>query len=174
MNRVTLERLDLKPGERVLEVGFGGGDLLASILAAPVAATGIDRSEAMVARARRRFRREIAAGKLGLLAGSAESLQVPSQSFDKACSVNALYFWPEPQAVLAELARVLRPDGCLVLAFQTPEGVRQWPGHVHGFHAYGVGEVSRLMEEAGFARPDVTLGRTRNLGEFACLTSWKI
>ena len=52
MNRLTLEQLDVQPRDRVLEVGFGGGDLLANALAITRAEiVGIDISEAMVARA---------------------------------------------------------------------------------------------------------------------------
>src|SRR5687767_6859692 len=56
MNRLTLAQLEIRPGEAVLEVGFGGGGLLAALLAStdgPV--WGVDRSPDMVARARRRF-----------------------------------------------------------------------------------------------------------------------
>lgn len=175
MNRLALEQLDLRPGERVLEVGFGGGDLLASLLASPVlAVTGVDRSAAMVKRARRRFREEIAAGRLIVAAGSAQALKLPDAAFDKACSVNALYFWPDPAGVLAEFARILRPGGLLALSFQTAASVRNWPGHRYGFHAYGTGQVSRLMEAAGFQLPAAAAGRNARLGEYMCLSSRKI
>jgi SAM-dependent methyltransferase len=69
---------------------------------------------------------------------------------DKAASVNTLYFWADPDAVMAELARVLRPGGRLVLGFQTAEAVRAWPGHVHGFHAWDEAAVVAAAEAAGF------------------------
>ena len=175
MNRLALEKLDLQQDETILEVGFGGGDLLASLLAIPVAAVGgVDRSDAMVKRAERRFRKEIAAGRLIVHVGSAERLPLPEARFDKACSVNTLYFWPDPAAVLAELARVLRPAGCVVLCFQTPEAVCNWPGHRYGFHAYGADRISGLMEAAGFHRPSKAVGRDPRLGEYVCLSSRKI
>jgi arsenite methyltransferase len=172
MNRLALQQLDVLPGERVLEVGFGGGDLLASLLqVAPQELVGVDISDEMVALARRRFRREMGQGRLRLLTASAEALPRREDGFDKVCSVNTVYFWKRPAAVLAELARVTRPGGRLVLAFQTPESVRRWPGHVHGFHAYGADEIAGLMEAAGFKPSAMTSGSDDEVGDFLCLTS---
>ena len=70
MNRLTLEQLRVGPNDSVLEVGFGGGGLLAELLKAtegPV--IGVDVSAAMVDRARRRFRRT---GRLELHRASVE------------------------------------------------------------------------------------------------------
>jgi arsenite methyltransferase len=172
MNRLVLQQLAVQPGERVLEVGFGGGDLLASLLqVAPQEIVGADISDDMVTLARRRFRRELGQGRLRLLTASAEALPRREGGFDKVCSVNTVYFWKRPAAVLAELARVTRSGGRLVLAFQAPESVRRWPGHVHGFHAYGADEIAALMEAAGFNPPATIFGSDREVGDFLCLTS---
>ena len=172
MNRLVFEQLEIGGRERVLEVGFGGGDLIEWLLGATDAeVTGVELSEAMLERARRRFRRELGQGRLSLFAGSAEALPLGARSVDKACSVNSIYFWPDPAAAMAEFARVLRPQGRLVFCLQTPEAVRAWPGHVHGFRAYGAGEVAALMEAAGFRRPRITSGEAREVGEFMCLSS---
>lgn len=172
MNRLVLDRFDVRPGQRVLEVGFGGGDLLDSLLkAGPQEVVGIDISDAMVARARRRFRREMGEGRLRLLTGSAEALPLREGGFDRVASVNTVYFWTRPAAVIAELARVTRPGGRLALAFQSPDSVTAWPGHVHGFHAYGADEIGALMEAAGFHPPAIATGSDPKIGEFLCLTS---
>ena len=171
-NRLVLQQLAILPGERVLEVGFGGGDLLASLLQSPAQEiVGVDISDAMVARAKRLFCRETARKRLRLLVASGEALPRKEGAFDKVASVNTLYFWDRPAAVLAELARVTRSGGRLVLAFQTPESVRSWPGHVHGFHAYGAEEIAALMEAAGFHPPETSVGHSEETGEFICLTS---
>lgn len=172
MNWLALQQLDVQPGERLLELGFGGGDLLLSLLKSGAQkVVGIDISDAMVARARRRFRRELKEGRLRLLTGSAEALPRRGGGFDKVVSVNTVYFWARPAAVLAELARVTRSGGRLALAFQTPESVRRWPGHVHGFHAYGADEIAALMEAAGFHPPARAFGSDQQVGDFLCLTS---
>ena len=172
MSLHALDRLGIARGDRVLEVGFGGGFLLGRLLESEAQeVVGMDLSDAMVGRARRRCRRELEAGRLRLLTGSAEALPRREGGFDKVCSVNTIYFWSRPAAVLSELARVTRQGGKLALAFQLPESVRSWPGHVHGFHAYGAEEVARLMEDAGFQAPEITSGNDPKVGDFACLTS---
>jgi ubiquinone/menaquinone biosynthesis C-methylase UbiE len=172
MNRLTFEQLEINGRERVLEVGFGGGDLIEWMLAATEAEiVGVDISEAMLERARRRFRKVTGQGRLALLAGSAEALPLANRSVDRVCSVNSLYFWPDPSAALAEFARVLRPGGRLVLCFQTPEAVQAWPGHIYGFRAYGADEVASLMQAAGFGPARIASGEAREVGQFICVSS---
>ncbi len=168
MNRLTLEQLDVGPADDVLEVGFGGGELLGELLKATRGRViGVDLSEAMVKRARRRFRR---AARLELHEASVCALPLAAASVDRACSVNNLYFWPDPAAALRELVRVLRLGGRLAIAFEPPEELRKWPGHRHGFRLFNEGEVKRLLEDAGFDHIRRAEGRGRKPDAFLCLT----
>lgn len=167
MNALVLERLELAGDEDVLEVGFGGGALLALIRAATRGAVyGVDVSEEAVGRARRRF-----AGQVKLDRASVETLPLPDSSVDVACSVNNLYFWTDPAAAMAELARAVRPGGRLVIAFEPPEELRKWSGHRHGFRLYEEVEVRALMERAGFGGIGTAEGRGRKPDRFLCLTA---
>ena len=168
MNALVLCELDIGPEDDVLEVGFGGGDLLARILEATRGkVTGVDLSEAMVARAARRFR---GVERLRLLAGSVEGLWLDRASVDKAASVNNLYFWPDPEAGMRELARVVRPGGRLAICFEPAEELRKWPGHRHGFRLYEEPEVRSLIEDAGFGDIRRAEGTGRKPDRFLCLT----
>ena len=168
MNRLTFEQLEVQRDDRVLEVGFGGGGLLAMVLSATKGeVVGVDLSEAIVARARRRFAK---IPRLRLHPGSVDALPLPDTSVDKACSVNNIYFWPDPRAAMAELARVLRPGGRLAIAFEPPEELRKWPGHRFGFRLFDEAEVRGLMLEAGFANIGRSEGRGRMPDNFLCLT----
>ena len=168
MNRLALDRLELRRGENVLEIGFGGGGLLAMLIeATDRRVIGVDVSETMVERARRRFRR---APRVVLYRASVETLPLADASVDKACSVNNLYFWPDPEAGMRELARVLRPGGRLAIAFEPPDELRKWPGHRFGFRLFEEAEVVRLMESAGFIRIRRAEGRGRMPDRFLCLT----
>jgi SAM-dependent methyltransferase len=175
MNRLALEQLDLQPGERVLEIGFGGGGLLATILKkAPSQVFGVDVSTEIVARGQRRFRAEVAAARLFLSVGSAERLPLGAAAIDKAASLNSLYFWPDLPAAFAELARVVRPGGALLVAFEPPEELRKWPGHRHGFRILEVAQVRALMEEAGFGALREVWGTGRKPDRFCCLSGTRI
>jgi ubiquinone/menaquinone biosynthesis C-methylase UbiE len=172
MNRLALAELAPEPGDRLLEVGFGGGDLLRSLLGQdPALVTGVDVSEAMVARARRRGDGE---ERLRLLLASVDNLLLDAGSVDKAYSVNSVYFWTDLAVASREFARVIRPGGALALCFQTPQAVRSWPGHVHGFAAYEVEEVALQLERAGFRGPRTARGSDPGVSEFVCLVSERI
>jgi ubiquinone/menaquinone biosynthesis C-methylase UbiE len=173
MNRLALEQLDLQASDRVLEIGFGGGGLLAGLLAGTSGAvTGADVSGAMIERSRRRFRDK--ADRLRLVQASAETLPLPDASVDKAVSVSSFYFWPEPEAAFAELARVVRAGGRLVLCFEPPEELRKWSGHRFGFRLLEVEDVRALMEGAGFGRTRVAWGRGRKPDRFCCLSGTRL
>jgi SAM-dependent methyltransferase len=64
--------------------------------------------------------------------------------------VHTLYFWPDPARQLAELHRVLRPGGRLVLAFRerTDQAVARFPAPTYTF--YSTDEVAALLTAAGF------------------------
>jgi SAM-dependent methyltransferase len=170
MNSLTLRQLAPGPTDRVLEVGFGGGALLGDVLAGPCAfAAGVDLSPDMVARARRRFRAEVAAGRAELTVGSVDAIPYPAGAFSAVCSVNTLYFWPDVDGALAECRRVLAPGGRLVLTFTDRAALESWPGHRHGFTLYEVADVERHLRGAGFEAPDVAEGTNPGEGRFFCV-----
>jgi SAM-dependent methyltransferase len=120
-NDAALELLTPVPGEDILEIGFGPGRTLGLLVERGARATGVDVSEEMVRLARRRNSEQVRTGDLTLHHGDGVRLPIPDDSLDAVLSIHNLYFWPEPEATIAEIARVLRPDGRLLLAFRGRE-----------------------------------------------------
>jgi ubiquinone/menaquinone biosynthesis C-methylase UbiE len=110
-----LRLLDVQPGERVLEVGFGTGRSLIATAQA-VGSTGqvfgIDLSSGMIAVAREQVRKDAAPGVM-LHCGSAVHLPYATASFDAVFSsfMLDLIDTPDIPLVLGEMQRVLKPGG---------------------------------------------------------------
>lgn len=115
---------DARPGDRVLDIGCGGG-YLARLLAAAVApggqVTGLDTSAPAIGFARKR-----AAANCSFVVGVAQDLPWPDGSFDVVASTLAAHHIPgaaRPDA-FGEMYRVLRPGGALLIADFRPCGRR--------------------------------------------------
>jgi trans-aconitate methyltransferase len=102
----VVEWLAAQPGERILDLGCGDGQLTARIASTGANVTGIDASPSMVEAARTRA---IVAEQ-----GSAEQLPFTDASFDAVFSNAALHWVRGQDAMMSEVHRVLRPDGRFV------------------------------------------------------------
>lgn len=151
-NRWTIELLHLQPTDRLLEVGFGPGQAIefaaAKITQGLIA--GIDHSETMVKVAAKRNAVAIAEKRVQLRQAEVEALPYPDHYFDKACSINCIYFWEPPQQGLTELHRVLKPGGTLALVARH----KQLDTH----RIYTPEIICNLMQEAGFSKLTVQEG----------------
>ncbi|HEX5596297.1 MAG TPA: demethylmenaquinone methyltransferase [Micromonosporaceae bacterium] len=107
--RATRAALDLRPGERVLDVGAGTGVSTQELAHSGAYAVGVDLSLGML-RAGRRVRPEVP-----LLAGDALRLPFPDATFDAVTISFALRNVVDTEAALREFARVTRPGGRLVV-----------------------------------------------------------
>jgi len=96
-------------GERVLEVGCGAGHVLHRFEGTE--RTGMDLSQTMLARARRRLPKGVR-----LMQGSADSLPFASASFDIVLCTEVLEHVQDPRRVIAELVRVAGPRGRVVVS----------------------------------------------------------
>ena len=168
MNRINsrlisaaYELLAPPPDGRVLEIGFGNGKLIGDVLAMAPGLTyaGVDVSETMVREASENNHALIQQGRVKLRLAAVDRLPFPSATFDRALAVNTIYFWPDQLSGLAEIRRVLRDDGFLVLASMTPETSAQSPTArpEHGFRVLDRTSLELLHQQAGFRRVAVDL-----------------
>jgi SAM-dependent methyltransferase len=107
------EYLRPEPGMEILDIGCGTGNFSLELARIGVKVTGIDVSEAMLAKAREKAAREGLA--IEFLRADARQLPFADESFDAVVSVTALEFVPDLGEALQEAYRVLKTGGRLVV-----------------------------------------------------------
>lgn len=172
LNDAAFNCLALRPQDRVLEVGFGGGYLLGRIITRLTTGflAGVDASTTMIALGEKRFRSSIQTGRLELICAQAEALPYPSMHFTKACSVNSIFYWQNATQALSEFWRVLADDGQLVMCFTCKEYLAGKAFARNGITLYEADEVRQLLVSAGFCEIQLTRHADRHR-EFWCITS---
>lgn len=140
-----------QPGQRALDVGAGPGMLSAALSAVVAEAVAIDPSQALLAHAPPGVRAVV---------GDAEAMPFGDAEFDLVTCVNSLHHVADMPRTLAEMVRVLRREGSIVvqdyLANSDPELAERWetverlrdPGHQRLPHE---GEVAVLLASHGLA-----------------------
>lgn len=152
VNLRSLEALGVEPGQRVLEVGFGGGATLETLIREKGCgyAGGLDASPEMVRAAERRFASWIADGRMAVRQGTAERIPWADAEFDRALSVNSLFYWPDAAQGVREIRRVLRPGGVLVLGLRDKAAMDKIGIGSLGYWSPDQKEIEVLLADAGF------------------------
>ena len=156
INAFAVRELGVAPTDRVIEVGFGGGAALPALLERAALVAGIDRSVDMVHWARRRFRRAVTSGRADFREGSVETIPFPAATFDKAYTVNTVYFWRSLDEGFAELHRVLAPGGRAVIGFLPKPWMDPLGYPAEFFTARTTSDVVDAMHVCGFHDVHVT------------------
>lgn len=148
----------IQPGEKVLDVGCGTGTLAMDV-ARRVGATGrvfgIDPGEQQIARARSKAARRGLSIEFQI--GVIEHLDFPDQTFDVVLSTIMMHHLSDTlkRQGLAEIARVLKPGGRLVIAdFKRPEERPAQPVRF-GVGGSRIQDLVALVKDAGFLRVEI-------------------
>lgn len=119
-NRWTVDLLEVRPADRVLEIGFGPGLALNRLgRQAPLGRVyGIDHSPAMLKQARWRNAAALREGRMEVRQGAAVSLPARWNRLDKVMAVNVAMFWSDPVGQLRLLRERIAPGGRIALTVQ--------------------------------------------------------
>lgn len=109
----AIDLLEIKPGDRVLEVGVGTG-LNLPLYPRDCEVTGIDISEGMLRKADERVRTS-GMTNTKLMVMDASKLEFPENSFDRVIATYVISAVPDPVKTLLEMRRVCKPSGHLVI-----------------------------------------------------------
>ena len=132
LNERSLREMALRPGEKVLDVGSGLGQLTRGMArqVGPARVVGVERSEAQLAEARRLASQAGEDGAVEFRQGEAARLPLRDHewgTFDVAHARFVLEHVPDPVAVVREMVRAVRPGGRVVLEDDSHEIFRLWP-----------------------------------------------
>lgn len=155
MNSYALDQLQLVPEDRAVEIGFGGGVAMPTLIECSSFVCGVDRSQDVVRAADRRFADAVSAGRADFRVGTVEKLPLQDGAFDKALSVHTIYFWQSLRDGSAELARVLRPGGRVVLGFLPKTHMDRMNMPADIFTPREPNEVLGALQDAGFGDTEV-------------------
>ena len=154
INQHAIAQLDPQVGEAVLDIGTGNGLSLRHLASRVGEGTvvGVDHSLVMCRRAEKNNKSLIDEGPVSVMCACSDDLPFETGHFGAAMSVHTLYFWNPAAPHLAEIARVLRPGGKLVLAFRpsSDSATADFPPSVYTFRS--VEETESLASSCGFEK----------------------
>ncbi|VYU76777.1 Demethylrebeccamycin-D-glucose O-methyltransferase [Eubacterium limosum] len=117
MTAWALDKLDLKPTDKVLDVGCGGGAALKRLSGRIDGGKlyGIDYSEVSVEASKELNKADIESGKMEIHQGSVSKMPFEDNQFDAIITVESYYFWPDLEEDMREVFRVLKEGGTFML-----------------------------------------------------------
>lgn len=163
--RWTLSLLEIKPSDRVLEVGFGPGVAIAELgkTVTDGSIAGIDHSDEMLRQATRRNAQAVKDGRVVLAQASATTPPAFDRPFDKIFTINSIHFWNDPIECLKKLRGLLRPGGVMAVTLQP-----RTRAATDGTTAILGEEIAEKLKHAGFSRCDVKIRKTGSVA-IACV-----
>lgn len=161
---VLLKDMEVQPGEKILEIGYGPGigiHLLATAVNCQI--YGVDFSELMHKKASKRNKKVIASGNVKLLYGDFVETQINTDGFDKIFCLNVVYFWEDLIPPFVKIRSLLKDGGAFYFYMAKKEDLSKLKFTDDSiFNKYTIEEVTEALNTAGFC----TVTHHFNLGYF--------
>lgn len=147
------KHLRLSPALKVLEIGFGNGITSRDIIS-QCDYTGLDYSSLMVQEAQK----NCGDLKAKFVEGDIHQMPFEDESFDLIFTINTIYFWDNAEKAIAELRRVLKTGGKLLIGMRTKEDM-EFLGNItqYNFKIRPLYLVEEMLVEGGFSECTYTV-----------------
>lgn len=142
-----LSKVEVKKDSVVLDIGCGGGAAIRTLsgIAKDGKICGIDHSEKAVNTARRTNADDVRTGKVNIQTASVSAIPFPASFFDVVTAFHTIYFWPDPENDVKEVARVLKANGRFIIVTE----LRNMRYHMKDFSEPD--KLRELLLESGFS-----------------------
>lgn len=152
MNKNTIEAIQLKTGDHVVEIGMGNGHFVKDLFDRydNIQYSGCDFSALMVEESMKTNEELVTNKKARFYHTTAHELPFDNESVDIIFTINTLYFWENPPLILAEFKRVLKKEGKVFITIRPKSYMEHMTFTQYGFKMYNAPDVKELMELNGF------------------------
>ncbi|WP_269234564.1 class I SAM-dependent methyltransferase [Flavobacterium flavigenum] len=152
MTRHSVQNLNISSGNSILELGHGNAGHAAFIFeqAQNLKYYGLEMSDLMFQEARRINRNFVSQKQAFFSIYDGNIIPFEAASFDKIFTVNTIYFWQDPQQLLLEIYRVLKPNGNFCLTFAEESFMKTLPFTQFEFELYSTEKALQLIEKTDF------------------------
>jgi ubiquinone/menaquinone biosynthesis C-methylase UbiE len=144
----TINLLSPQHDDTILELGCGAGYAVKQIIDEfhVNQLVGLDISKTVIQSARIRNRKHLSNGKVKFLQGDVKQLPFQDQFFSKVFSIQSIYFWEDLPNTFAEIYRVMKPEGSIIITLSDGENDNKWEGITTLIEH----QVMPIMEQCGF------------------------
>jgi len=152
MTRHSIQNLNISKENKILELGHGNAGHLEFLMEQleDLKYYGLEISELMFQEARQINRNFVSQKQAFFSLYDGNVIPFEDSFFDKIFTVNTLYFWQEPEKLLSEIYRVLKPDGNFCLTFAEESFMKQLPFTAFEFTLYSTEKAQQLIEKSSF------------------------
>jgi ubiquinone/menaquinone biosynthesis C-methylase UbiE len=149
--KTLLKKIELKPNNIILDIGFGNGYMINVLFRQniPIIIYGIDISGDMLNSAVSRNKQKIDNGSLKLFVESIGKTSFEKDLFDKIYTINTVYFWNDLEKCFSEIKRILKPNGIFFNLIYTKDKLDETIFSKYGFNKYSVKEMEDMTKENG-------------------------
>ncbi|MCY1542099.1 malonyl-acyl carrier protein O-methyltransferase BioC [compost metagenome] len=152
MTHHSIDQLGMLDRDNILELGHGNGGHLSYLFEQNAGVTyyGLEISALMHEEAKQVNQSFINRKQAAFYMYDGLHIPFAGDHFDKVFTVNTLYFWTEPELLLAELYRVIKPGGILNITFAQKDFMEQLPFTSFGFTLYDHEKIKQLIGSSPF------------------------
>ena len=146
--------LNIKEGDRIIDLGCGGGRNVQYFSTKAKYVYGVDYSKMSVKVSRELNEKEIKAGRCEIFEGDVSEIPFEDESLDIVTAFETIYFWKDIEKAFKEIHRVLGVGGTFLIcnegSARENSNIKKWADMLD-FNVYTGDELIEILEKIGFA-----------------------